>query len=59
MAFFCRNSILTYRDDPQYRRKSSNITVLEMHLIVKKEYLIEYLAEKEFEIQVKTPNESR
>jgi len=48
-GIFCRNSILTYFDDPRYRRKSSGITftkyeyeTLEVDSIVKKEDLIEY-----------------
>nr|YP_010845590.1 RNA polymerase beta'' subunit [Hemiboea yongfuensis]WDE74590.1 RNA polymerase beta'' subunit [Hemiboea yongfuensis] len=50
-AIFRRNSILAYFDDPRYRRKSSGISkygTLEMHSIIKKEYLIEYRGDKEF-----------
>nr|ATL62600.1 RNA polymerase beta'' subunit [Mostuea sp. Bremer et al. 5077] len=46
-----RNSILSYFDDPRYRRKSSGITkygTIEMQSIVKKEDLIEYRGVKEF-----------
>nr|YP_010449735.1 RNA polymerase beta'' subunit [Gelsemium elegans]UTU96308.1 RNA polymerase beta'' subunit [Gelsemium elegans] len=50
-GIFRRNSILSYFDDPRYRRKSSGITkygTIEMHSIVKKEDLIEYRGVKEF-----------
>nr|YP_010876126.1 RNA polymerase beta'' subunit [Hemiboea purpureotincta]WHE17148.1 RNA polymerase beta'' subunit [Hemiboea purpureotincta] len=50
-GIFRRNSILAYFDDPRYRRKSSGISkygTLEMHSIIKKEYLIEYRGDKEF-----------
>nr|YP_008081255.1 RNA polymerase beta' subunit [Catharanthus roseus]AGI51134.1 RNA polymerase beta' subunit [Catharanthus roseus] len=50
-GIFHRNSILSYFDDPRYRRKSSGITkygTIEMHSIVKKEDLIEYRGVKEF-----------
>lgn len=43
-GIFRRNSILTYFDDPRYRRESSGITkygTIEAHSIVKKEDLIE------------------
>nr|UFK62610.1 RNA polymerase beta'' subunit [Psychotria rubra] len=44
-GIFRRNSIISYFDDPRYRRKSSGITkygTIEMQSIVKKEDLIEY-----------------
>nr|YP_009866810.1 RNA polymerase beta'' subunit [Rhus integrifolia]YP_009866894.1 RNA polymerase beta'' subunit [Rhus ovata]QKG02594.1 RNA polymerase beta'' subunit [Rhus integrifolia]QKG02678.1 RNA polymerase beta'' subunit [Rhus ovata] len=44
-GIFRRNSILSYFDDPRYRRKSSGITkygTIGAHSIVKKEDLIEY-----------------
>nr|YP_010387947.1 RNA polymerase beta'' subunit [Luculia pinceana]UPO68873.1 RNA polymerase beta'' subunit [Luculia pinceana] len=50
-GIFRRNSILSYFDDPRYRRKSSGITkygTIKMHSIVKKEDLIEYRGVKEF-----------
>nr|QWE50042.1 RNA polymerase beta'' subunit [Averrhoa bilimbi] len=50
-GIFRRNSIFSYFDDPQYRRKSSGITkygTLGVHSIVKKEDLIEYRGVKEF-----------
>nr|ATL59155.1 RNA polymerase beta'' subunit [Posoqueria latifolia] len=50
-GIFRRNSILSYFDDPRYRRKSSGITkyrTIEMHSLVKKEDLIEYRGVKEF-----------
>nr|YP_009947804.1 RNA polymerase beta'' subunit [Cerbera manghas]QOH92341.1 RNA polymerase beta'' subunit [Cerbera manghas] len=50
-GIFRRNSILSYFDDPRYRRKSSGITkygTIETHSIVKKEDLIEYRGVKEF-----------
>nr|ATL60260.1 RNA polymerase beta'' subunit [Hillia triflora] len=50
-GIFCRNSILSYFDNPRYRKKSSGITkygTIEMHSIVKKEDLIEYRSVKEF-----------
>nr|YP_010848411.1 RNA polymerase beta'' subunit [Bousigonia angustifolia]WEV93061.1 RNA polymerase beta'' subunit [Bousigonia angustifolia] len=50
-GIFRRNSILSYFDDPRYRRKGSGITkygTIEMHSIVKKEDLIEYRGVKEF-----------
>nr|YP_009938791.1 RNA polymerase beta'' subunit [Mitreola yangchunensis]QNV47024.1 RNA polymerase beta'' subunit [Mitreola yangchunensis] len=50
-GIFRRNSIISYFDDPRYRRKSSGITkygTIEMHSIVKKEDLIEYRGVKEF-----------
>nr|WOZ11165.1 RNA polymerase beta'' subunit [Hamelia patens] len=50
-GIFRRTSILSYFDDPRYRRKSSGITkygTIEMHSIVKKEDLIEYRSVKEF-----------
>nr|YP_010158163.1 RNA polymerase beta'' subunit [Cyrtophyllum fragrans]QRG30255.1 RNA polymerase beta'' subunit [Cyrtophyllum fragrans] len=59
---FHRNSILSYFDDPRYRRKRSGITKygygnIEMHSILKKEDLIEYRRVKEFmpkyQIQIK------
>nr|YP_010869658.1 RNA polymerase beta'' subunit [Gardneria multiflora]WGU49166.1 RNA polymerase beta'' subunit [Gardneria multiflora] len=52
-----RNSILSYFDDPRYRRKSSGITkygTIEMHSIVKKEDLIEYRGVKEFSPKYQT-----
>nr|AWI70936.1 RNA polymerase beta chain [Streptoechites chinensis] len=50
-GIFRRNSILSYFDDPRYRRKSSGITkygTIEMHSILKKEDSIEYRGVKEF-----------
>nr|WBU94974.1 RNA polymerase beta'' subunit [Cryptolepis buchananii] len=50
-GIFRRNSILSYFDDPRYRRKSSGITkygTKEMHSIRKKEDSIEYRGVKEF-----------
>nr|CUR07608.1 rpoC2 [Acacia tysonii] len=50
-GIFCRNSILAYFDDPQYRKKSSGITkyrTIGVHSIFKKEDLIEYRGVKEF-----------
>nr|ATL62442.1 RNA polymerase beta'' subunit [Coptosapelta flavescens] len=51
-GIFRKNSILSYFDDPRYRRKSSGITkygpIEEMHSIVKKEDLLEYRGVKEF-----------
>nr|ANY60259.1 RNA polymerase beta' subunit [Averrhoa carambola] len=50
-GIFRRNSIFSYFDDPQYRRKSSGITKYGtpgVHSIVKKEDLIEYRGVKEF-----------
>ncbi|CAI9119108.1 RNA polymerase subunit beta' (plastid) [Oldenlandia corymbosa var. corymbosa] len=50
-GIFRRNSILSYFDDPRYRRNSSGITkygTIEMQSIVKKEDLIEYRGVKEF-----------
>lgn len=50
-GIFRRNSIFSYFDDPQYRRKSSGITkygTIGVHSIVKKEDLIEYRGVKEF-----------
>nr|YP_009338620.1 RNA polymerase beta'' subunit [Averrhoa carambola]ANU80144.1 RNA polymerase beta'' subunit [Averrhoa carambola]QWE50127.1 RNA polymerase beta'' subunit [Averrhoa carambola] len=50
-GIFRRNSIFSYFDDPQYRRKSSGITKYGTpgaHSIVKKEDLIEYRGVKEF-----------
>nr|YP_010848241.1 RNA polymerase beta'' subunit [Kopsia fruticosa]WEV92891.1 RNA polymerase beta'' subunit [Kopsia fruticosa] len=50
-GIFRRNSILSYFDDPRYRRKISGITkygTIEMHSIIKKEDLIEYRGVKEF-----------
>nr|ATL60102.1 RNA polymerase beta'' subunit [Sipanea sp. Rova et al. 1981] len=50
-GIFRRNSILSYFDDPQYRRKSSGITkygTIEMHSLVKKEDLIECRGVQEF-----------
>nr|YP_010049071.1 RNA polymerase beta'' subunit [Swertia cordata]QPL15406.1 RNA polymerase beta'' subunit [Swertia cordata] len=52
-VIFHRNSILSYFDDPRYRRKRSGITKygygnIEMHSILKKEDLIEYRGVKEF-----------
>ena len=50
-GIFRRNSIISYFDDPRYRRKSSGITkygTIEMQSIVKKEDLIEYRGVKEF-----------
>nr|ATL61740.1 RNA polymerase beta'' subunit [Gaertnera phyllostachya] len=50
-GIFLRNSILSYFDDPRYRRKNSGITkygTIEMQAIVKKEDLIEYRGVKEF-----------
>nr|UBX38565.1 RNA polymerase beta'' subunit [Bupleurum fruticosum] len=51
-GIFRRNSIFSYFDDPQYRRKSSGITkygMLGVHSILKKEDLIEYQGVKEFQ----------
>jgi hypothetical protein len=51
MVFFCKNSILSYFDDPQNIRKNSGITkygTLGVHSILKKEDLIEYRGVKEF-----------
>nr|AWH08862.1 RNA polymerase beta chain [Asclepias quadrifolia] len=50
-GIFRRNCILSYFDDPRYRRKSSGITkygTLGMHSILKKEDSIEYRRVKEF-----------
>nr|YP_010698990.1 RNA polymerase beta'' subunit [Euphorbia helioscopia]QJQ26625.1 RNA polymerase beta'' subunit [Euphorbia helioscopia]WCH61488.1 RNA polymerase beta'' subunit [Euphorbia helioscopia] len=50
-GIFRRNSVLSYFDDPQYRRKSSGITkygAIGVHSIVKKKDLIEYRGVKEF-----------
>nr|YP_010507459.1 RNA polymerase beta'' subunit [Vincetoxicum pingtaoanum]UXG54586.1 RNA polymerase beta'' subunit [Vincetoxicum pingtaoanum] len=50
-GIFRRNFILSYFDDPRYRRKSSGITKYEtigMHSILKKEDSIEYRGVKEF-----------
>nr|QWW91755.1 RNA polymerase beta'' subunit [Swertia tetraptera]UPQ44072.1 RNA polymerase beta'' subunit [Swertia tetraptera]UZM11071.1 RNA polymerase beta'' subunit [Swertia tetraptera] len=52
-VIFHRNSILSYFDDPRYRRKRSGITKYgygntEMHSILKKEDLVEYRGVKEF-----------
>nr|QXI85181.1 RNA polymerase beta'' subunit [Sinogentiana striata] len=53
-GIFHKNSILSYFDDPRYRRKRSGITKygygdIEMHSIIKKkEDLIEYRGVKEF-----------
>nr|AQU64639.1 DNA-directed RNA polymerase beta'' subunit [Camptotheca acuminata] len=50
-GIFRKNSILSYFDDPRYRRKSSGITkygTIEVHSIIKKEDLIEYRGVKEF-----------
>nr|QYB17916.1 RNA polymerase beta'' subunit [Flemingia macrophylla] len=51
-GIFCRNSILAYFDDPQYRTKSSGITkyrTIGINSILKKEdFLIEYKGVKEF-----------
>nr|YP_009348343.1 RpoC2 [Euphorbia esula]APY18466.1 RpoC2 [Euphorbia esula] len=50
-GIFRRNSVFSYFDDPQYRRKSSGITkygAIGVHSIVKKEDLIEYRGVKEF-----------
>nr|AWI72333.1 RNA polymerase beta chain [Tassadia propinqua] len=50
-GIFRRNSILSYFDDPRYRRKSSGITkygTIGMHSILKKQDSIEYRGVKEF-----------
>nr|YP_009994733.1 RNA polymerase beta'' subunit [Vincetoxicum versicolor]YP_011017529.1 RNA polymerase beta'' subunit [Vincetoxicum atratum]QNP09006.1 RNA polymerase beta'' subunit [Vincetoxicum versicolor]WQF69218.1 RNA polymerase beta'' subunit [Vincetoxicum atratum] len=50
-GIFRRNCILSYFDDPRYRRKSSGITkygTIGMHSILKKEDSIEYRGVKEF-----------
>ncbi|CAN4101504.1 unnamed protein product [Withania somnifera] len=50
-GIFRRNSILSYFDDPQYRRKSLGIIkygTIETHSVIKKEDLIEYRGVKEF-----------
>nr|YP_010223246.1 RNA polymerase beta'' subunit [Euphorbia peplus]UCL27239.1 RNA polymerase beta'' subunit [Euphorbia peplus] len=49
-GIFRRNSVFSYFDDPQYRRKSSGITkygAIGVHSIVKKEDFIEYRGVKE------------
>nr|YP_009530025.1 RNA polymerase beta' subunit [Pteroceltis tatarinowii]AXX77304.1 RNA polymerase beta' subunit [Pteroceltis tatarinowii]QII42610.1 RNA polymerase beta'' subunit [Pteroceltis tatarinowii] len=56
-GIFRRKSILAYLDDPQYRRKSSGITkygAIDLHSILKKEDLIEYVGVKELKPKYQT-----
>nr|YP_009938704.1 RNA polymerase beta'' subunit [Mitrasacme pygmaea]QNV46937.1 RNA polymerase beta'' subunit [Mitrasacme pygmaea] len=56
-GIFRRNSIISYFDDPRYRRKSSGITkygTIEAHSIVKKEDFIEYRGVKELSSKYQT-----
>ena len=56
-GIFRRKSILAYLDDPQYRRKSSGITkygAIDLHSILKKEDLIDYVGIKELKPKYQT-----